>query len=170
MLAIFAFNLGGFYLLIWGLKVQANQEISARLDAGHYDASETFEVQVPLSLPYPLQSNGFERQSGQFTYQGLQYQVVGHKYENDMLTIVCLKDIKATHLEQVSNNFAENSGAHPANEAAPNFSLKVLQEYISSKMSLVKSATGWTQAIHATLYWIAQYQVDHSIFSPPPKG
>jgi hypothetical protein len=168
MLAIFTFNLGGYYVFFWALKAQANQELSAKLDEGHYDESQTFEIQIPLTLPYPLQSTGFERQYGQFTYQGEQYQVVKQKYENDVLTIVCLKDAKVNHLEKVSAAFAETSGAQPVQEGSLNLPLKVCQDYISSITTFANSITGWSQSIQHTLYFSSTYQVNLLAFVPPP--
>lgn len=167
LLAIFTFNMGGYYLFFWALKQQANQELSAKLDAGHYNESETFEVNIPLSLPYPLQSNGYERQSGQFAYQGEHYQIVKQKYENDVLTIVCLKDTKATHLEKVSDNFADNSSTTP--EGALNLPLKVFQDYVSCVTSMAKLVDGWSLSVQQnTLYLSSYYQVNLSSLAPPP--
>lgn len=168
LLAIFTFNLGGYYLLFWALKVQANQELSARLDAGHYDESQTFEIQIPLTLPYPLQSNGFERQQGEFSYQGEHYQVVKQKYENDVLTIVCLKDAQVNHLEKVSEAFSESSGAQPVQEGSLNLPLKVFQDYISNVTTFANTIKGWSQSIQHTLYFSSSYQVNLSAFVPPP--
>ena len=168
MLVIFTFNLGGYYVFFWALKVQANQELSAKLDEGHYDESQTFEIQIPLTLPYPLQSNGYERQYGQFTYQGEQYQVVKQKHENDVLTILCLKNTKVNHLEKVSNAFSETSGAQPVQEGSLNLPLKVFQDYISDITAFSNTITGWSQAIQHTLYFSSTYQVNLSAFVPPP--
>lgn len=168
MLAIFTFNLGGYYVFFWALKAKANQELSAKLDEGHYDESQTFEIQIPLTLPYPLQSNGFERQYGQFTYQGEQYQVVKQKYENDVLTIVCLKDAKANHLEKVSDAFAETSGAQPVQEGSLNLPLKVFQDYISDITIFSSTTVGWSQSLQQTLYFNSAYQVNLLVHVPPP--
>jgi hypothetical protein len=168
LLTIFTFNLGGYYLLFWVLKVQANQEISSIIDEEQYDERATFEVKIPLTLPYPVPSNGFERQNSQFTYQGEQYQVVKQKYEGDVLTIVCLRDVKATQLENVSNNFTENSGAQPAQEGSLNSPIKVFQDYVSCVTIMANNISGWTQPIQHTLYFSSNYQVNLSILAPPP--
>ena len=167
MLLIFTFNLGGFYAVIWVLKAQANHETSALLDEGHYNEQETFEVKIPLSLPYPVQSDSdYERHSGEFKHEGQVYQVVKQKYENDALIIVCIKDTKATHLEKISNNLVENAGAQT--EGSLNLSLKVFQDYISIDQAITNSVTGWSQSIGDTLYKRATYQANLSAIAPPP--
>jgi hypothetical protein len=168
LLSIFVFNLGGHYLFFWALKVQATQEFSARLDVDNYDESQTFEIKIPFALPYPIQSSGYERQYGQFNYQGEQYQVVKQKYENDVLTIVCLKDAKANHLEKVSEAFSETSGAQPVKEGSLNLPLKVFQDYISFASAIANTIQGWSQPIQHTLYFSSNYQVSRLAFVPPP--
>jgi hypothetical protein len=168
LLAIFTFNMGGYYLFFWVLKQQANQELSIKLDAGHYDESETFEVNIPLSLPYPLQSNGYERQSGQFAYHGEHYQIVKQKYENDVLTVVCLKNAKASHLEKVSESFTETSSAPADQEGSLNLPLKVFQDYISIGTIIPNTISGWWQAFDYTPYFTSNYQVNLSTLALPP--
>lgn len=168
LLAIFTFNLGGYYIFFWALKQQANQELSANLDNDIYNENETFEINIPLSMPYPVQSNGFERQSGQFAYQGEYYQIVKQKYENDVLTIVCLKNVKANHLEKVSESFSEASSAQPTQEGSLNLPLKVFQDYISIGSVITTNTTGWSQLIQSTTYFTTDYQVNLSACVPPP--
>ena len=167
LLAIFTFNLGGYYLLFWLLKEQANAELSAKLDVGNYDESQTFEVKIPLSMPYPLQSNGFERQSGQFTYEGEQFQIVKQKLENDVLTIVCMKDAMATHIEKVTKAFTETS-SDQHEDGKLNLPVKVSQEYLSSTQFTSNETMGWVLSIPNAIYISTHYQVTLSGYLPPP--
>jgi cbb3-type cytochrome oxidase subunit 3 len=170
LLAIFLFNLGGYYILFWALKAQANREFSALLNEGHYDESKTFEVKIPLSLPYPLQSNGFERQSGQFEYRGEHYQVVKQKYENDILTIVCLKDTKANRLAKVKDAFSETSSTQPVKDGALNIPIKVLQEFVTSFSEQLSGIAGWSQSIEHTPYFDNHNGFFLTKHSPPPRA
>jgi hypothetical protein len=170
LLATFLFNLGGYYVFFWVLKVQSDRELSTLLDTGRYEESETFEVKIPLTLPYPLQSTGFERQSGQFEYQGEYYQIVKQKYEDDMLTIVCLKNAKANRLAKVSDAFSETSGANPLKEGSLNIPIKVLQEFVSGFSAQLSITSGWSQTIEHTPYSDNLDLVVLSKHSPPPKA
>ena len=170
LLAIFLFNLGGYYVLFWALETQANRELSALLDQGQYRESETFEIKIPLTLPYPLQSSGFERQNGQFEYQGEHYQVVKQKYENDLLTIVCLKDTKANHLAKVSDAFSETSGDRPIKDGSLNIPVKVLQEFVGGQAAQLSGTSGWSKVIEHTPYFYNLALLILAKHSPPPRA
>ncbi len=168
LLMIFLFNLGGYYLLFWALKAQANQELSVKLDEGNYDQDETIEIRIPLTLPYPLQSKGYERQTGQFVYNREQYQLVKQKYENDTLTIVCVKDVQNKHLANVMDSFSESAINQPIKDGTLNLPTKILQEYISILSTSLNGINGWSRNIHYTPYLINLSLVTLTKHSPPP--
>jgi len=53
-LALFLFNIGGYYLVYWGLQSQAKKDLLHRLDAENYSSEDLIVISVPMSLPYPL--------------------------------------------------------------------------------------------------------------------
>ncbi len=168
LLLIFLFNLGGYYLFFWGLKVQANQELSVKLDLGDYNENETFEIKIPITLPYPLQTSDYERQSGQFVYKQEHYQLVKQKYENDTLTIVCVKDFQNKHLANVMDSFSEASGNQPIKDGSLNIPVKIFQEYVTSRSSAFNETQGWSQEIKHTPYLNTYTRVTLVTISPPP--
>lgn len=168
LLMIFLFNLGGYYLLFWALKAQASQELSLKLDVGDYDQDETIKIKIPITLPYPLQSKGYERQTGQFVYKNEPYQLVKQKYENDTLTIVCVKDVHDRHLANVMDSFSEASGNQPIKDGTLNLPTKIVQEYISILSTSLNGISGWSRSIHYTPYHIKLNLVTLTKHSPPP--
>lgn len=170
LLMIFLFNLGGYYLLFWVLKEQANQELSVKLDEGEYNENETFEIKIPITLPYPLQNNDFERHSGQFVYKNDHYQLVKQKYENDTLTIVCVKDDETKHLSRVMDSFSEASGSNPSDDGALNIPMKVFQEYMSGLSISIERTRGWVQVIQASFYADGFSLLVLSKPYPPPRA
>lgn len=165
---VFLFNLGGYYLLFWALKAEANQELSIKLDEGDYSENETFEIKIPISLPYPLQTRDYERQSGQFTYKGEHYQLVKQKYENDTLTVVCVKDVQEKRLAQVMDSFSETSGSQPVKDGSLNLPLKIAQEFVTINSTSITGTAGWTQSIQESIYFIGDSLVVLTKPSPPP--
>jgi hypothetical protein len=168
LLLIFLFNLGGYYLLFWVLSTQATHELSLKLDEGEYNKDETFEIKIPITLPYPLQNNDYERHSGQFNYRGEHYQLVKQKYENDTLTIVCVKDIQTKHLAKVRDSFSEASGSQPLKDGAVNISTKIFQEYVNQTITSINGHDGWYQLVQQSIYFEDYSLVILSIPSPPP--
>ena len=93
-LAIFLFNVGGYYLVFWGLQYQAEQIAQKKLETATYAGSDEVTLAIPLSLPYPIYQEGYTRVYGNFEYQGVHYKLVKQKIENDNLIVVCFKDEK----------------------------------------------------------------------------
>jgi hypothetical protein len=168
LLATFLFNLGGYYFFFWAMKAQASKELSTQIENEDYDESETFEIKIPIALPYPVQSSEFEKQSGDFVYQGKHYQLVKQKYENDVLTVVCLKDKKINRLAKAMDSFSEASGDQPAKNSPTSVSVKVLQDYISTFATALGTVGGWSQSILHTPYFNNFIQVSLFSLSPPP--
>ena len=167
LLATFLFNLGGYYVFFWALKKQANRELSAKLDDGRYDEHETFEIKIPLSLPYPLQTSDFQRQSGRFVYNQEHYQLVKQKYANDTLTIVAIKDVASSQLTSAMESFTE-AGAQPVKDGL-NITVKVLLEYVTALYIDISKHNGWSRNIDHTIYLEHPLPIDLSLDSPPPR-
>jgi len=111
LLILFSFNLGGYYFLFWALQSRADQQLAAKLDENINHVGNSFEVKIPLSLPYPLQQTDFQRKDGEFVYKNEHFRLVKQKLEHDTLTIVCVKDQKSQQLTHVMEEFsAKTSG------------------------------------------------------------
>jgi hypothetical protein len=170
LLATFLFNLGGYYVFFWALKVQANKELSMRLDEGKYREHETFEIKIPLSLPYPLQSTNFQRQSGHFTYNQEQFQLVKQKYANDTLTIIAIKDVQSNQITNAMDSFSESSGNQPLKEGTLNIQTKLILDYISAICTDINKVEGWSRSIIPSDYTEYFSNANIALESPPPKG
>lgn len=169
LLGIFLFNMGGYYVFFWALKTQANKELSAKLDQGAYNENETFEIKIPLSLPYPLQTNDFQRQSGHFVYNQEHYQLVKQKYANDTLTIVAIKDHQSNQLTAAMDSFSEASGSQQEGDGSLNIPAKVLSEYLTAFTIEISNSIGWSRNVECTPYSAILNHIDILKDSPPPK-
>jgi len=167
LLVVFLFNMGGYYLLFWVLKVEASQELSLKLDEGDYNENEIFEIKILITLPYPVSSE-YERQTGQFVYQQEHYQMVKQKYEDGILTIICVKDVDSRHLANVMDSFSESSGDQPLKDGSLNLPIKVMQEFVSSLVVQLNSGLGWSQEIGYTPYLNNFNRITLATLSPPP--
>lgn len=133
-LAVFLFNVGGYYIVFWMMEEQANHKLLERLDANRYSNQETVVLSLPLSLPYPLYQNGFERINGEFDYQGETYKLVKQKYENDTLFIVCIKDHEAKKISAVLADYSKLANNLPAgSKQALNFLSKLFKDYTKTE-------------------------------------
>lgn len=113
LLLVFLFNVGGYYIVFWGLRYQTDQELTYRLNTDQYDRSETLEIKIPVTLPYPIQSRDFERVDGRFEHNGEHFKLVKHKLQNDTLYIVCLRDQETRQLVAALTDYVHLTQARP---------------------------------------------------------
>ena len=168
LLVLFSFNLGGYYLLFWVLRDQAGKQLSSGFDAAQ-NMEGTFEIKIPVTLPYPLQENDFQRIDGEFVYKNEHYRLFEQKHENDTLVIVCVKDKKANQLAQAMNEFSSKS-SDDQNSTGTQFASKVLNEYVSSNLLVIGGVNGWYQKLDAVFIAEGIHSVCLTSPSPPPKS
>ena len=65
-LLIFLFNTGGYYLVYWGIKQRAKENLLERLNASSYSKEESIVLTIPFSLPYQVSEGSYERVHGDF--------------------------------------------------------------------------------------------------------
>lgn len=143
LLILFTFNLGGYYFLFWALQSRADQQLSRQLDENINNVGNSFEIKIPLNLPYPLQQTDFQRKDGEFVYKSEHFRLVKQKLANDTLTIVCVKNQKAQQLINVMDEFSTKTSSDQTDGVM--LSGKVLQEYEPFEFFQMMTASGWAQ-------------------------
>src|SRR5260221_2362496 len=129
--------------MFWGLRYQANKELQQRLDEFDYTESQAVTIKIPLTLPYQLNREGFERLAGEFEYHGEFYKLVKEKLENDTLSIVCIKDHKEKQLVSTMIDFAKLSSDLPATSSMMKLLGNFLKEYDTAQGSLTIRSNSW---------------------------
>jgi len=170
-LALFLFNIGGYYLVYWGLHSKAKKDLLHRLDADNYSSDDLIVISMPISLPYPLHQQGYERVNGEFEYNGEYYNLVKQRLENDTLFLVCIKDNVQKKLVNVLNEYSNHANNLPAS-AQHTIDLfgKLFKDFFSAKSPVLFNGQGWS--VEVTFAQREFDLLDHSypVLSPPPKG
>ncbi|MBT1702012.1 hypothetical protein [Chryseosolibacter indicus] len=170
-LVIFLFNVGGYYLVFWALRYQANAELNSRLDQEDYSADQTVELKIPLTIPYPMHPRGFERVHGKFEHQGEFYQLVKQKLQNDTLYVICYKDHEEKQLMDTMTDYVSLSNDLPGTaKKALNFFGKLLKDFESgSDLALIASDT-WCLNLTFSFSHEEVISASLSVLAPPPKA
>lgn len=84
--------------MFWTMQNQARTKLLHRFDTNQYSSDELVVLSIPLNLPYPVESKGFDRVDGEFEYNDHTYQLVQRKFENDTVFLVCIKDVESTRI------------------------------------------------------------------------
>jgi hypothetical protein len=168
-LMIFLFNVGGYYVVFWGLQYQANRIVQKQLDNGTYAVSAEVTLSIPLTLPYPIYEEGFTRVNGSFEYQGTQYKLVKQKIENDKLIVVCIKDEKSTNLNTTLSNVAKAAYHQKSSKEALSLLAKLIKEFQGEEMMLFGSTLGWSRDINEMELNLSYHAASLPINIPPPR-
>ena len=111
---VYLLNLVGYSMLFDYFIHQTNKHTVQELDNGNYDESELFEIKVPLHLPYYTSLNEYERYDGEIELNGIHYNFVKRKIQDDTLYLLCLPNHVKTELYKAKNELAaEQSDNEP---------------------------------------------------------
>jgi hypothetical protein len=172
LLILFLFNVGGYYIVFWGLRYQSNEKLKSLLDAGSYSEEGTIELKIPMNMPYAIHPRGFERANGDFEFDGNFYQLVKQKVENDTLHVVLITDTHEKDLVDTMTDYANLSndlGGHA--QKAFNFLGKLLKEYNSgTTINVLEFSPGTTINISFCESCSMLISRAENIPSPPPKS
>ena len=173
LLIIFLFNVGGYYIVFWGLHFQLDQQLTSRLDANLYDPAETVELRIPIGLPYPIHSEGFQRVDGRFEHNGEFFKLIKHKLQNDTLYIVCIRDRDTRQLVSTMNNYVQQTlgimNTNPDQKALNYFS-KLIKDFFPQKDTTLLHQDGFSMLLTFAETHESFHQPVIPVHAPPPRG
>lgn len=148
LIGLLLFNVLGYYGLFLGLRYQNTQQFTYRLDADDYNEAEAVTIKIPVSIPYSVESNDYERVDGEFEYQGEFYRLVKQRHAHDTLYVVCIKDHQTKRINQALTDYVKTfndspGGAGHAASTLPSF----IKDYLSNSFSIKRESVGWSQTI-----------------------
>lgn len=100
-----AFNLVGYKVLLGYLQQRASVQMAEKLDSQVYNKASLTEVKVPLHLPYPTNDKDFERYDGSIEINGVTYNYVERKLQNDTLILHCVTNTTANNIKRAGNDY-----------------------------------------------------------------
>lgn len=176
-LLLFLFNVGGYYFVFVGLQYQASLEVSERLDNNEYDADETFLFKIPLTLPYQITDNGYERVSGLIEHRGTFYRLVKQRYTTDTLHIVCIRDHTQKIIDDELTKYARLSNDIPVSQEnnqhsgkAVNLLAKFSKDFNANQLlEMLNPDSGYLKSYFASATTLSLLTRDEMVPTPPPK-
>ncbi len=173
LLLLFLFNVGGYYLVYWGLRYQTDQHLSKLLDADGFHPHATVELRIPVAFPYPVGTEDFQRVDGRFEHNGAFYKLVKQKLENDTLYIICIRDVETGQLARTVRQYAQltfgMSGTLPSHRTLHLLS-KLVTDYCKDTDLMLQQGEGYVLVI------VFGEPVEHfiqpplTVHSPPPRA
>lgn len=171
LLVVFLFNVGGYYLVFIGLHHRSDLLLSKKIETNRYDINETIELKIPVTLPYPLQQNGFERVDGKFEHQGTFYKLIKQKLENDTIYIVCIRDVESKRLANTLKDYVAKTNDLPANsKSALNLFGKFLKDFESHETEILHRGQGWISVLAFADLTFTPLAAFLAQDAPPPRS
>lgn len=170
LLLVFLFNVGGYYLVFLGLHHRSDQMLSKRIESNRYDETETIELKIPVTLPYPLQEIGFERVDGKFEHKGIFYKLIKQKLQNDTIYIVCIRDLETRKIAKTLNDYVAKTNDIPVNSKNTlHLFGKFLKDFEATQVNFFQHNTGWVSKIRFSNPTFNLHSADLTLQGPPPK-
>lgn len=143
-IALLFFNVLGYYGVFVGLQYTHDREVIRRLNADNYKESETITIRIPLTIPYAVDSRGFERVDGKFEYRGVFYRMVKQRLAGDTLLVVCLKDPQSKQINEAFISLVKTFVDRPTDnkENSKSFSC-FIKDYFAHPFSIIPWLAGW---------------------------
>lgn len=168
-LLVFLFNVGGYYVVFWGLQYQAELVVQHQLETGTYAASNEVILSIPINLPYPVYEESYSRVHGDFEHDGVQYKLLRQKIVDDKLIIVCVKDEKGTKLDHTLSTVAKAAHSKKTSQAALSLLTKLINEFQREETVPCPMTTGWSRDISHVEINLSFNTTTLPINIPPPR-
>ena len=171
LIFLLLFNALGFYGLLRGLEYKTTRDLVKRLDNQQYSKSETITIKVPFTLPYQLDSNGYERVNGKFEHNGEFYRLVEQKLARDTLFIVCIKDHASNRIKQALEDYVKTFTDKPAHAKNSGKSfISFIKDFLPTSILLSSVSAGWNYTVVLTPFTDNFTSRFLAVFTPPPKS
>ena len=125
LLSTLLFNIVGYRFLFNHFEQKSIAAIEKKIDAFTYNANELKEVSIPLNMPY-CSDKQMENVNGEVVINGLHYQYVKRKIENNILHLWCLPNTQKNNLIAVKNDIAKSNNQQP-NQSRNTILIKLFQ-------------------------------------------
>lgn len=170
MLLVFLFNVGGYYFMFYGLTYHAKKKLVQRFDKEDYLEEETVTLTVPITMPYPIFTDDFQRVNGEFEYNGQHLKLIKQKLEGDVLYIVCYQDRDAKRIIDAFSDFAKFSNDLPlSSKNSMTFMGKMIKDYEPVQKAEQVNSIGCNLSLEFSQKMFRLLDREHSVFVPPPE-
>lgn len=172
MIALILLNTLGYYGLLFGLEVHNSRSVTRNLDRDNYDVSKAVMIEIPLTVPYGVDSRDFKRVDGLFEYNGDFYRLVKQRLHKDVLQVVCVKDEKHRAINEAMGEYAGTLSDKTDDSSSSHLkSIDFIKDYISTSISVCETTAGWS--LNVALFQPSEKLISDflsSIIHPPERG
>jgi hypothetical protein len=163
-------NIIGSYGIISRLESIHQNELADNLDQDHFSGSDAITLRVPFSLPYSSHSEHYERATGKIEYDNEVYYMVKHKFHNDTLYIVCVKDIKFAEINNAYNELAASMSDKPGEKSQNKTGTFQVKDFDTVGSTSLDISLFQLEVLRLPDYWFSLKMCSSSPLHQPPNA
>jgi len=168
---IFVFIVGGYHTVFWVFRYQAENELMQRLEENRYSKEEEILLAIPMSLPYPVVENDYERANGEFEFKGEHYKLVKRKVEGNILYLVCVRNVQQNKLAVTMSDLSKSFGHLPSQSKTTLTLLsKLFKDFQSPQHIGLGGRSGFTIGLARVTGFFNPLEQSYPVVSPPPES
>jgi hypothetical protein len=164
------FNALGFYGILVGIQYQSGRDLETRLDNEQYDPAETVTLKFPMTLPYQMDRESYERVDGKVAHKGEFYRLVKQKLAKDTLYIVCIKDSDGKRIAKALSDYVQTYTDKPADGKHGVKTFSLIKDFLPTQIALQSSSAGWNHQVNFPAAAVFYNSIPASHAIPPPRG
>lgn len=175
-LLLLVFNLLGYQFLFYYAQQQSDKQLEASLDKALYNEADLITIKVPLSIPYQIDRNDFERVDGEINLNGKIYKYVKRKVTEGQLVLLCLPDRHKMQLETAKGDFfknvsdvAPNNGSKKSEKSKACSFTNILSEYEPQHSGYATITFSLNNTYHKSRYLLQLTAAPHTSPEQPPE-
>lgn len=174
LIAIHLMNIIGIYGIITAIEDVHQRKVSTKLDDDEYAGSEAITLKIPFSLPPNSaykENDNYERTHGKIEYEGQVYYMVKHKFYNNTLFIVCVKDAKLTGINDAFKNLAASmTDKHDKESSGKNIVISPVKDYVGCYAVEIDAAFIQLELLQLPRYSFSSIVNSQSAADHPPRA
>lgn len=170
LIALMLLNAWGFYGVLVGIQFHQKQALHNRVDAGDLNALTTTIIKMPVAVPYAADQEDYQRVDGDFEYQGEFYRMVGQKFAQDTLYVMCVQDRDGGRIHQALTDYVKtfsDDDGQPSGKVV----VSLIKDYLPAPFDISSVTSGWQKNVaHSSpsVYFYSSYFF--AIVHPPERG
>lgn len=140
-ISILAFNWLGYRAVFSYLENKQSYHFEAQLDKHNYREDELISIKTHIPLPYSIQTEEFERWSGEVEVDGILYKYVKRRFSGNTVEYLCLPNHDGMMIKNAKEEFFrlatdlqtsnDTNSPHPAKKNFKNPLTEFFQEIVS---------------------------------------
>jgi hypothetical protein len=160
----------GYYLVFVGMEYRHDVRMSRSLDEDVYDPSRVVTLKIPLAVPYMYDNADFVRVAGKFQHKGETYRLIKQRYQQDTLTVICMKDQYARQIKDAMADYVSTFADQQPDGDNPHKVPTFIKDYIPFHIVLKSKSAGWVAEIPSTVTAVDLTARYSSIIQHPPES